>query len=345
MRALKTLMVILGVVVALVLVLGILGPGRSHVVRETVIAAPGPVVWDHLRSLKKHNGWSPFLAMDPDMKVTYEGTDGAVGSKSSWEGGKSGKGEQVIAAVDSGKRIDVDLHFMEPFEAQATASLVMQPMADSTRVTWTYDGKNGFISRIIAVFKNMDSMLGPVFDDGLARLKQVAEADATAQKEALAARTFRGYTVETEERPATTYCGKRQKVGWDKLGAFFGAAFPATAEALGKAGVAVTGAPSALIFEWDTIAKAADVLAGLPVADTTAKVAGLVLAQVPAGKVLAVAYHGAYEGTGKAHAALEDMMKAHGLALRAAEIEEYVTDPTQEPDTAKWLTNIYYPVR
>jgi effector-binding domain-containing protein len=58
-----------------------------------------------------------------------------------------------------------------------------------------------------------------------------------------------------------------------------------------------------------------------------------------------VAYYGNYDQSEKAHDAIGDKMKADGLVLRDAVIEEYVTDPTAEPDTAKWLTNIYYPIK
>ena len=53
---------------------------------------------------------------------------------------------------------------------------------------------------------------------------------------------------------------------------------------------------------------------------------------------------GRLDGTGTAHEAMDDMMTAKGLHLRFAAVEEYVTDPAQEPDTSKWVTNICYPV-
>ncbi len=37
-----------------------------------------------------------------------------------------------------------------------------------------------------------------------------------------------------------------------------------------------------------------------------------------------------------------DFMKDRQLFMDVPMIEEYVTDPTKEPDPEKWTTNIYY---
>lgn len=346
MRALKTLLIILLAVAAFALLLGLFGPKRSQFERTTTIGAPAAVVWEHVKTLKAADRWSPFLAMDTAAVVTYEGTDGAVGSKSAWTGEKVGKGEQTISAADPGNQVDVDLHFLEPFEGLAKASVKLVPQGDSTHVSWSYDGENGFISRIICVFKDMDSMLGPVFADGLARLKTMAENDAARMADDVKSRTFGGYTINTVERPAMTYLGKRQTVKWENFGTYFASTFPAAAQAATTAGFTMQGHPSALVYHWDTVAHSADLFAGMPVgADTSKSATGFIVQTVPAGKVLTVAYYGNYDLSQRAHDAIDDMMKANGIELRDAVIEEYVTDPTSEPDTAKWLTNIYYPIK
>ncbi len=346
MRALKTLLIILLAVVVLVVILGLLGPKHAHLERKTVVAAPVGMVWNHVKTLKAQNEWSPFLAMDHGAIVTYDGAEGELGSKSAWEGKESGKGEQVVALLDPGKRIGMDLHFIEPFDAKAKSAIALTPMGDSTEVAWSFDSENGFVSRIISVFKDMDAMMGPVFADGLATLKGMSEADAAKQAADLKSRTYRGYTIETVDLAAVTYLGKRQTVKWNELGGYFGKTFPAVAEAAGKAGLSMEGHPSALIFKWDTVGRTADVFAGIPVkAEEAKEVDGFKLQLVPAGKVLAVPYYGNYDQSEKAHYAIGDKLKADGLELRDAVIEEYVTDPTTEPDTAKWLTKIYYPIK
>jgi effector-binding domain-containing protein len=90
----------------------------------------------------------------------------------------------------------------------------------------------------------------------------------------------------------------------------------------------------------------ADMMAGFPVkGDASVKVPGMETYLVPAGKVLKIAYMGEYEKTGTAHEALNKYIGSKGLTHYGNVIEEYITDPMSEPDTAKWLTNIYYLVK
>ncbi len=347
MRALKTLLIILLAVAALAGILGMFGPKASHVERKTMIAAPSNVVWDHVSSLRDIDKWSPYHDMDQTTTVTFEGTDGEVGSKSIWDGKESGKGEQEITEVTPGKHLGMGLRISTPIPIEAAAAFDVVPMGDSTSVTWTYDRKNNFFGRIEAVFKDPDITLGPIYSSGLANLKRVCEVDGAKRSKELKARTFRGFVVNTVDLPAKTYVGKRSMVKWDNISAYYGNVFPGATQAILKAQLKMGGHPSGLFYKWDASAKQTDLLAGIPITSIsdTVKVEGFSTVTITAGKALTIAYHGAYEKTENAHGAMEDMMKANHMELRDAVIEEFVTDPTQEPDTAKWLTNIYYPIK
>jgi hypothetical protein len=52
---------------------------------------------------------------------------------------------------------------------------MLEPHDGSTRVTWYMSGPMPFISKIMSVFVSMDSMIGPDFEKGLARIKALAE--------------------------------------------------------------------------------------------------------------------------------------------------------------------------
>ena len=280
------------------------------------------------------------------MEVNYSSEVGEVGQTSTWAGNAQvGKGKQEITALVPDKTVDVKITFIKPFAAEATALLNLESMEDSTKVTWTYTGKNHFFSRIYLMFNDVDKMIGPGFQDGLLQLKSLSETDAVNMAAADAAKTYRGFRIETVERPEVTYAGKRDLVKWEKLTAYFEKVFPQSEQAVQKAEVKLAGVACALIYKWDTLAQQADVFAGLPIkAASDVKVPGCEIVTVPAGKALMIAYTGRLDRTNLAHEAMEDMIKAKGLQLRSAPVEEYITDPAKEPDTLKWVTNIYYPV-
>ena len=67
------------------------------------------------------------------------------------------------------------LDFVRPFEASNTVEYKLQPKGSATQVSWDMHGPMPFISKIMSVFVSMDSMIGPDFEKGLARIKTLAE--------------------------------------------------------------------------------------------------------------------------------------------------------------------------
>ena len=56
-------------------------------------------------------------------------------------------------------------------------------------------------------------------------------------------------------------------------------------------------------------------------------------------------HFGAYEESMYLYTAMDEYIKEFKLEETGGPVEEYITDPISEPDTAKWQTNIYFPVK
>ena len=346
MRALKTILIILGVLVAVVIILGLTGSDTYRCERSVTIAAPASAVYAHVSSLEAMDKWSPWNDYDPNMKKSMEGTDGTVGAVAKWEGNEDvGKGEQRIDSLMPDKGIRLSLKFLEPWQSESSVGVDLEPRNDSTRVTWRMSGTNDFMGKVMGVFMNMDEMIGKDFDKGLASLKGLVEADAMAEKEANA-KLMAMYTIETGERPATTYVGVRKRIKWADMKQFFGESFGAAGAAMGAAKVKPSGAPTGVYFEWDQVNMEADVLAGFPIAEAAkGKVKDLTEYEVPAGKAYWIKYMGGYNSMGTAHMALAARIEADGMTHQGNVIEEYITDPGSTPDSTQWQTNIIWMVK
>jgi hypothetical protein len=61
---------------------------------------------------------------------------------------------------------------------EAVTTFDLAPAAEGTEVTWSMDGKLGFVGKAVSVVSSMDRMVGPDFERGLASLKGVAESEA-----------------------------------------------------------------------------------------------------------------------------------------------------------------------
>ena len=147
------------------------------VVRTTTVDAPAERIHGYLTDFHEWTRWSPWEGVDPAMRRTYTGPDAGVGAGYAWEGNrKAGKGSMTITG-DAPEQVDVDLRFDKPFAAHNRIELVLTPTGEgSTVVEWRMHGELGGAMRVFALVKSMDSLVGPDFEKGLARLKRLAES-------------------------------------------------------------------------------------------------------------------------------------------------------------------------
>ena len=147
------------------------------VVRTTTIDAPLETVHALVRDFHHWERWSPWEDIDPGMKRTYSGADAGVGAHYAWDGNrKAGKGSMTITG-DRPEQVDIDLHFDKPFKAENRIALALTPTGErSTAVEWRLTGELSGLTKLFSLVKPMDSLVGPDFEKGLARLKRVAEA-------------------------------------------------------------------------------------------------------------------------------------------------------------------------
>ena len=183
-RSLGLGLIVLIAVMALVVAVQ---PSEVHVERSRTIAASPATVFGIVSDFGRFGAWSPWSRMDPDMKVEITGEPGTVGSTYRWTGDDQvGRGEMVITEVKRPEKVVMDLHFIEPFEAQSVTAYELEPTDDgsSTRMTWTMDTENGFVAKAMGLLVDMDAMIGADFEKGLDALAEVAEAEARAANEA-----------------------------------------------------------------------------------------------------------------------------------------------------------------
>ncbi|MEL6864510.1 MAG: SRPBCC family protein [Bacteroidota bacterium] len=339
MRVLKTVGAVIGILIALLLITGLFVPTDFGMERTTVIDASKEKIFPHIRYFEKRNAWYPWTKYDPDMKSTIEGTDGAVGAISTWEGNeKVGTGTQTITAIKENEEVLSHLHFMNPEEAEAESYLRLSDADEGTKVAWGFTFNVPYPFNAFMVFQDMDANLAEVkgdYDRGLAMLKSICEKEASIP-------TYRGYTIQTKEAPARTYVAIRKKMGMDKMEDFQDQQFPAISTVCQKKQLEMTGMPSGLFYEWDEENQQTDMAAAIPVKQGTKLKGSIQTIDLPAVKILQIDHYGEVDGTMEAHLAMDDYMKAYNLEPIMPVIEEYVTDTTQEPDTSKWLTRVVY---
>lgn len=172
-----TLIYVLAGFLVLIIILAAIAPKTYNVHRGITIDKPKEIVFDYMRYLKNYEDWSPWHKKNPAIKITYTGTDGQEGSKSSWEGNKEvGSGSQTIIRIEDNKLIESRILFLKPWKSESIGYYHFDDAAPGqTKLTWGFNGTNKFPATIFMLVYNMDKVVGKDFTDGLKSFKKILE--------------------------------------------------------------------------------------------------------------------------------------------------------------------------
>ncbi len=173
MKVLKWMGIIFGVLLVLFVGVGLLLSKKYEVSRSVTVAADKARVHTFVDDLEKWPLWEPWREMDATIKVTLGPKTSGVGARQSWSG-NSGDGSLTFMSSSPEKGIAYDLHF-EKGKYKCVGSMRYESQGDKTKVTWAMVGENPIpvVGGYMAVL--MDSMVGPMFENGLNKLKAEAE--------------------------------------------------------------------------------------------------------------------------------------------------------------------------
>ena len=149
------------------------------VTRSTTIDAPPERVYPAIADFHRWTAWSPWEDVDPALQRTYSGAGSGVGAVYEWSGNRrAGRGRMEIVEATAPSSVRIDLRFEKPFTARNDTSFTIAPEGAGSRVTWSMTGRKTLLTKVMGIVKSMDSLLGPDFEKGLARLKTAAETPA-----------------------------------------------------------------------------------------------------------------------------------------------------------------------
>jgi uncharacterized protein YndB with AHSA1/START domain len=166
-------------VIAVFLIVVALQPGEYRIERSAAMTAPAADVFAQVNDFHKWEAWSPWAKLDPAAKNSFDGPASGVGAGFAWDGNdKVGVGRMTITESKPAERIAIKLEFIKPFPDVALTEFTFKGDAKQTTLTWTMSGHKHYLSKMMCMFMNMDSMVGGEFEKGLASIKGVVEAPA-----------------------------------------------------------------------------------------------------------------------------------------------------------------------
>lgn len=309
-------------------------PSHVEIKRTDLIFRSRSDVFSYLNDLGNFNAWSPWYRKDTAAVYRMEGPASGTGAKLFWESDNSevGNGSLTIKRTVADSIIQLELGFRENGTAQSEFRLATS--GEATEVTWVLSIETGYnpFLRLLSAF--MEKKVGHDFDEGLDRMKSNLEQSAPRSNAVL--------LVEKVQLPLTYYLAIRDKAVATDIAAVLERDFSRIMAEMKKQGLSLAGAPFVI---YHSPGPEFELEVAMPVGTPGQTSGDIKAGTMNAGRALIARYFGPYDKTEKAHAAIDEYVKANQLTVTGAPWESYVTDPGLEKDTAKWETDVYYPIR
>jgi effector-binding domain-containing protein/uncharacterized protein YndB with AHSA1/START domain len=337
MNILKKLVITLILSGLLFAAVGLFLPRTAHVERSILIDAPQATVFTVLNGFRQFDRWSPWAGIDPNATTTHEGPLAGVGAKMAWSGNAEvGTGSQEILESVPHERVKLRLTFGE-FPGEFTASYALAAEGGGTRVTWGFDADYG--SSIMGRYFGLmaDAMLGPDYEKGLGRLKQLAESLPKAD--------FSGLQFEMAASAGVpvVLLGTRSAADANAIGVALAAAYGRLSGYITASGLKQAGPPVAIYLGEADGEVAID--AGIPVEQAGATPAAPIrTGRTYDGIAIKATHRGDYSGLPAAREQVRAYLAAAGLAAGGPMWEQYASDPGHTPP-AELVTHIYVPIQ
>ena len=306
---------------------------KYHVERSTNINTDANTVRPIIENFGRWNDWSPWTIVEPECKVTIDGSPGEVGHVMEWDGKIIGSGKLTLEEKTD-TELRYNLEFIKPFRSQAKTAFIIKSEGNKTTLTWTLDSSMPFY--LFFMVGMMKAWIGMDYDRGLRMLKEIAEKGSVA-----ASTTNAGVT----DIPGFSYIGIQRTVSFDEMGTQMQKDFDTLIQE-----VVVKRNKSAQ--NWVSLYPRMDMKNArmtyiAAVSDEQMKEElpeGFVRGTIPASRALEIKHNGSYDFIGNAWSMGMMYLRAKKMKQSGIPFEQYWNSPKEvTPEELK--TSIYFPLK
>ncbi len=331
MKALKIVIIILVVILAIVMIPPLFMPSQLNIEISRVVKAQPEVVWDQVNCLENWEQWD-LWHQDSNMVGHYEGPACGEGARNIWtyKNTEDG-GSQTIVEAREYEYLKTFLDFQKMGTAES--EMFLEKVDEGTKITWTLvsDASYPVVRWINAL------MVAPgvtkAYTEGLENLDELTRDMKPKPK-------YSTGEISITLMKAQDALALRSVAKLDEMENAMGEAFGQ----LMQAGAAnMSGPPFAIWYKWEGDEFEFDNC--IPVSGNVAVTGDIKKIKTYEGKAAKVTHTGSYESTQFSWMALQEYMEANSLVENGPPYEVYITDPGQEPDPTKWVTELYWPIK
>ena len=321
---------ILLLLLILLLVLMFVMPTKMNVEYSKKLDAPKNMVFNSVNDLNSWETWNPWKQMDETLVMTLGEKTSGDGASYSWTSENMGSGTYTVSDVVSNKSLKTNLNF--DGQGEGLGSWNFEEDDGKTKATWGFEFEMGRPMNLMAPF--MKRSIKKSFKTGFKSLEKFLE-------ERIEEKVYNGHKIIEIAMPEKHFVMSRSMIPMDNIQQFYSTNLGSLFGKLQRAGKEMDGMPCGLYFKWDEETNMTDMAAAIPVSKP-ASIKGASSYTIPEKTALQIDYYGDYKEIVSAHMAMDAYLKDYGLVSDMPVIEEYVTDPGDEPDPSKWLTKVTY---
>lgn len=318
--------------------------GSFDVAKTRTINAPAEMIYNNVKDFKNWETWGPWMTQDPDIELSYAEKTEGEGASYSWLSEVVGDGSMRIVKVIPNEEIEQKIVFNSPMgdsESDVYWKFQEGDEPGTTKVTWGMKGEQSFMEKVFMSFQpdNFETMLGDMYSDGLANLDTVvteAMKAFTINVDGLTQHNGGYYMYNTTS-------AKQSDIGM-KMGAMMG-------QVMGYMqanNIAMNGMPFTLYNQIDEANGTIIFSACIPIKDRVITPDGstVVSGFMEPVTALKTTLKGNYTNLPEAYAQAQAYLSKNNLQAHptAKMFEVYMTDPSEVPNPADYVTEVYIPV-
>ncbi|MCK5857281.1 MAG: SRPBCC family protein [Bacteroidales bacterium] len=335
MKTIKILTGIITLIIVGALSWALFLPSDIHIKQSVTINAPIGVVFNQINDLHNWNNWSPWK--DTTLSAVFKGKEKGVGAKVVWTDKK--EGESILTIVES-EHFGSIKTLIEVADQDRKAEMNFTFEENVNKVTVYWERHIHDLSYPFGRFVGWMLQKGYEhnFALGLNHLKSHIEQNEMEAE-------YHGYEIIESTFNGGTYLASNASSTMDSMSNVMGKQFGAIMHLAINNKLQLVGAP---MVQWHSYHPEAEsqFTCLIPIQfDSTITAKNVYTMEIPTIKTLMVKYVGPYEGSYNAWVALDNYVVHNSLIMDGDPWEEYITDPGSEPDSSKWVTNIYFPVK
>jgi len=300
-----------------------------------IMKVPAALIFESINEFKTWQHWGPWYETDPTIVASYPEITSGVNASYSWTG-KDGTGSIKTISLVPNKDIIQQIDFGTGSAPEVYWNITETETGN--KVTWGMRGESSFTEKIYWLTQGgIEKNMKPMYNRGLELLEQyiLNEMDKHSFK-----------IIGEIDHGGGFYLYQSTSSKIDAVDKNMKNMFNTVINYMEENSIEASGKPFLLTHNWDEINNTTMFSTCVPVKERVITSENVLTGFLKPQKTFKTIFYGSYQYSHKAWEAAYQKIKNQGFTTpeNSEPFEVYTVRPTDTPNPAKWVTEIYIPI-